>query len=163
MLSENRDVFSKLRLFQPVPWSQIPDLGLYMDQVITLIGRTFQPIYGEDTRAFLSASMINNYVKAKLIPRPTGKKYSRDQIALLSMIVILKQVCSMDDIRQLLTLREGQSVEELYGTFCQRFDRIIQSLDAETDRGLDLAMDLAIRAAGYRVGCDAALKADSAE
>ena len=160
---ENRDVFSALRLFKPVPWTQIPDLGLYMDQVITLIGRTYQPVYGEDTRSLLSASMINNYVKAKLIPRPTGKKYSREQVALLSMIVILKQVCSMDDIRQLLTLREGQTVEELYETFCSRFNRILQSLQGETDHGLDLAMGLAIRAAGYRFGCDAALKAGSPE
>ena len=63
-----------------------------MDRVITFIGRIYAPIYGDDVRAFLSASMINNYVKARLIPRPAGKKYSREQVALLVMIVPLKQV-----------------------------------------------------------------------
>lgn len=89
--------------YTPIPWSAIPDLGLYMDQVITLITRMYEPLYGDATCGYLSASMINNYVKAKLIPRPTGKKYGREQIALLTMIVSLKQVATMEDIRAMLT------------------------------------------------------------
>ena len=76
-----------LENYTPIPWNAIPDLGLYMDQVITLITRMYEPLYGDATCGYLSASMINNYVKAKLIPRPIGKKYGREQIALLMMIV----------------------------------------------------------------------------
>ena len=92
MESSFKDVLKSLNEYAPVPWNMIPDLGLYMDQVITFITRMYQPLYGDATEGYLSSSMINNYVKAKLIPRPVGKKYNREQIALLAMIVALKQV-----------------------------------------------------------------------
>ena len=140
--------------FEPVPWAQIPDLGLYMDQVITFIGRVFAPVYGPDVRGYLSPSMINNYVKARLIPRPEGKKYTREQIALLVMIVALKQAATMEDIRALLSPPEGQTVEAMYTAFCARFAGILGRLSADGD-----ALDYAIHAAAYRAGCTAALKA----
>ena len=154
-MSEYVEMFSEIRRFQPVPWGLIPDIGLYMDQVITLMGRLYAPLYGQDVKRFLSAPMINNYVKARLIPRPAGKKYSREQIALLVMIVALKQVCSMEDIRRLITPGERQTVEDLYESFCRRFHQSLQTLSAEPKE----AADLAIRAAACRACCDAALAA----
>ena len=158
-MSEYVEMFSEIRRFQPVPWGLIPDIGLYMDQVITLMGRLYAPLYGQDVKRFLSAPMINNYVKARLIPRPAGKKYSREQIALLVMIVALKQVCSMEDIRRLITPGEGQTVEDLYESFCRRFHQSLQTLSAEPKEAADPALDLAIRAAACRACCDAALAA----
>lgn len=158
MSTDYSERFSALQKCAPIPWPLIPDLGLYMDQVVTLVGQTYQPLYGPEIKNFLSPSMINNYVKAKLIPRPVGKKYSREQIALLSMIVPLKQVCSMEDIRALLTLHEGQTVEALYEHFCSRFVQTMQAIQAEPgDEGISPAMDFAIHAVSYRAGCSAAL------
>ena len=137
--------------FVPVEWEQIPDLGLYMDQVITFIGRVYAPVYGPDIGAFLSPAMINNYVKGRLIPKPVGKKYSREQIALLVMIVALKQAATMEDIRALLP--PGGDVRTLYDTFCQRFRRVVDDLDTSPEA----ALDNAIRAAAYRAGCVAGL------
>lgn len=154
MSSENQETMA----FQPVPWAQIPDLGLYMDQVITFIGRIYQPIYGADMKPYLSPAMINNYVKGRLIPRPAGKKYSREQIALLIMIVALKQVCAMEEIRAMLTLREGQDVEDLYAAFCHRFSEVIVSLKLDDSDPLDAALDFAILSSGFRAGCVAALQ-----
>ena len=153
--------FNELHDFQPVAWDQIPDLGLYMDQVITFIGRIYQPLYGADMKSYLSAAMINNYVKGRLIPRPTGKKYSREQIALLIMIVALKQVSAMEEIRAMLTLREGQTVEGLYAAFCRRFSEVIHSLSIDDAEPLNAALDFAILSSGFRVGCVKALKTDT--
>ena len=150
-----------IRNYRPVEWSQIPDLGLYMDQVITFITRAYEPLYGEDIHGYLSPSMINNYVKSKLIPRPTGKKYSREQIALLTMIVALKQTSSMEEIRRMLALDEAQTVEALYEGFNRRFSHALQSMCGEAaDAGgaPRSALDFAILACGYSAGCAAALK-----
>lgn len=146
--------------YTPIPWSAIPDLGLYMDQVITLITRMYEPLYGDATCGYLSASMINNYVKAKLIPRPMGKKYGREQIAMLAMIVSLKQVAAMEDIRAMLTLAEGQTMEELYTTFCAQQRAVIAQI-ASTNAGdaLPSAMHYAILSSAYRAGCEALLRA----
>jgi len=146
-------VYSEIARYKPVPWDQIPDLGLYMDQVITFIARVYEPLYGETTKSYLSAPMINNYVKNKLIPRPTGKKYSRLQIAMLIMIVALKRVCMMEDIREMLRAEGEEEVRRLYELFCARQSQSIrQMLDMRSD--LSPAMDCAVFAAAYRAGSE---------
>lgn len=160
MESGFKQVLEDIKRYQPVPWELIPDLGLYMDQVITFITRMYEPLYGDATGGYLSASMINNYVKGKLIPRPEGKKYSREQIAMLAMIVALKQVATMEDIRIMLTLQEGQTIEALYTQFCQRQQSVITSLSelVSLPSNLPPAMDFAILSSGYRAGFEAMLK-----
>lgn len=156
------EMLAGIRQYTPLRWELIPDLGLYMDQVITIISQIYAPIYGEDPTKYLSASMINNYVKSKLIPRPTGKKYNREQVALLMMIIALKQVASMEDIRKMLTLKEGQSVEQLYNAFCSRFHQVIMNLHSlrESDAQIPASLDYAILASGFRAGCMAMLKGE---
>lgn len=161
MESNFQDVLKSINEYNPVPWGMIPDIGLYMDQVITFITRMYEPLYGDATGGYLSASMINNYVKSKLIPRPVGKKYSRDQIAMLAMIVALKQVSSMEDIRVMITPPDGMTVEELYTLFCERQQTVIVGLlQAGNNPNKDLppALNFAIMASGYNAGCKAMLK-----
>jgi len=129
---------------------------------VTFITRAYEPLYGCDIHNLLSPSMINNYVKSQLIPRPTGKKYSREQIALLTMIVALKQTCSMEDIRRLLVRGTDQSVEGLYDTFCLQFRQVIRAMcgDTVSIAAPQSALDFAILAPGYSAGCAALLKAE---
>lgn len=149
-------VYNEIGRYRPVPWEQIPDLGLYMDQVITFITRIYEPLYGDTTKSYLSAPMINNYVKNKLIPRPTGKKYSRLQIAMLIMIVALKRVCMMEDIREMLRVECDEDVQRLYALFCARqAESIREMLAMRSD--LSPAMDCAIFASAYRAGCECLL------
>lgn len=142
--------------YTPVPWEQIPDLGLYMDQVISFITHAYEPLYGESTRRYLSAPMINNYVKNKLIPRPVGKKYNRVQIALLIMIVALKQVCMMEDIRTMLRWETEEEARTLYELFCQRQSRAIQEMLSQKSE-LTPTLDCAIFASAYHAGCECLL------
>ena len=161
MESSFKDVLESINAYKPVPWESIPDLGLYMDQVITFITRMYEPLYGSATEGYLSSSMINNYVKSKLIPRPVGKKYNREQIALLAMIVALKQVSSMEDIRAMITPADGMTVEQLYTLFCQRQKSVIAALlqdDENQNSDLPPALNFAIVSSGYRAGCEAMLK-----
>ena len=161
MQKDTEFVFAEIARFSPVQWDQIPDLGLYMDQVITFITRVYEPLYGDTTKGYLSAPMINNYVKNKLIPRPTGKKYSRLQIAMLIMIVSLKRVCTMEDIRAMISAKEEAEVQELYALFCQRQAQSIHEM-LEKQSALPPAMDCAIYASAYRAGCECLLS-DAAE
>ena len=162
MPADITEATAALRRFRPVPWEHIPDLGLYMDQVVTFITRTYTPLYGDDAGRCLSPSMINNYVKARIIPRPEGKKYSRDQLALLIMIVTLKQVASMEDIRRMLTLPEGEDAQALYEDFSVRFQQALGGIltgDVAAEPPA-CAMDFAIIAAAYSAASAAMLQAD---
>ena len=164
MNSEIQNILAPISRYRPVSWEQIPDLGLYMDQVVTFITRVYEPLYGDDIHGHLSPSMINNYVKSQLIPRPNGKKYNREQIALLMMIVALKQTCSMEDIRKLLNHRAGRSAEGLYDAFCLQFSQVIRAMCGDTISlsAPQSALDFAILASGYSAGCAAALKSETA-
>lgn len=157
MQKDTEYVFREIARFSTVPWDQIPDLGLYMDQVITFITRLYEPLYGETTKGYLSAPMINNYVKNKLIPRPAGKKYSRLQIAMLIMIVALKRVCTMEDIRTMLAVEDENDVRPLYELFCQRQTESINSM-LNVSSEMPPAMDCAIFSSAYRAGCECLLQ-----
>ena len=159
MDNERSRVLGEIACYRPVPWESIPDLGLYMDQVITFITRAYEPLYGESTKSYLSAPMINNYVKNKLIPRPSGKKYSRTQIAMLIMIVSLKRVCMMEDIRAMISVTNEEDVQPLYAQFCARQQEAINQMNGSTS-DVSPAMDCAIFASAYRAGCEALLLAE---
>lgn len=157
MANDLEHIRGEISRYRPIAWDQIPDLGLYMDQVITFITRVYEPLYGDTTKGYLSAPMINNYVKNKLIPRPTGKKYSRLQIAMLIMIVALKRVCMMEDIREMLRVESEDEIQPLYELFCQRQAQSIQDM-LNMRSALSPAMDCAIFASAYRAGCECLLQ-----
>jgi hypothetical protein len=54
------------------------------------------------------------------LPRPNGKKYSREHIIRLMYIFMLKQVLSLQDIRRMFELLETDiGVESMYGTYLE--------------------------------------------
>ena len=60
--------------------SDVPQLDLYMDQVLTLFDRTLSESKRTPEDKLLTKTMVNNYVKEGLITPVRGKKYTRDQI-----------------------------------------------------------------------------------
>ncbi|MBQ2833068.1 MAG: DUF1836 domain-containing protein [Clostridia bacterium] len=98
-------------------WDALPDIGLYMDQVITLTERTFA---GALPSGEITKSMVNNYVKSGLLPRPEGKKYGREHLALLMEIAVLKQALSMEDVARAASSLCGCGAEAGYAFFRDR-------------------------------------------
>ena len=130
---------------QPAPfpsWDALPDFGLYMDQLLTFTERCFP---GEVT-----AGMINSYVKAGIIQRPEGKKYSREALAQLLMVCGLKSATPLDSLRKLLHPANGPEPAALYETFRREWDALHQALPSRAD--LD-ALGCAISAACYQARC----------
>lgn len=108
-------------------WDDLPDFGLYMDQVISLMERYLGPPVGPGERR-LTASMVNNYVKTGTVPPPQKKKYGRPHLACLIVVCALKAVLPLEIIRQLLSNRiEQNSLEEAYGEFCTYFEEAERS------------------------------------
>ena len=80
-------------------WEELPDIELYMDQVITLLDG-YLAILG--TEKAITQAMINNYVKGDCIPSPISKKYNKEHIALILQICLLKRATNISDIKQML-------------------------------------------------------------
>ena len=84
-------------------WNEIPDIGLYMDQVIRLMDDYLSAFESEESDdKLITPSMINNYVKMGIIPAPDKKKYNRLHVALLIVVCVLKQIMSIADIKIIL-------------------------------------------------------------
>lgn len=101
--------------------SNLPDIDLYMDQVITYLDRILKP-YASDDSKVLTSSMINNYVKAKLIPAPNGKKYTRNHISYMLIIAALKQILSISDIEKLFYTQRKKENFSIYNLFKDTYD-----------------------------------------
>lgn len=87
--------------YQGVPKEEFPKILLYMDQLLTFFEEFLGVFCRSQRESVLTKTMVNNYVKAKLMPPPKNKKYSREQLMQLLLICHLKNVLSIDDLRRL--------------------------------------------------------------
>jgi len=118
-------------------YNEIPNVGLYLDQVTKYIDDYLKQI-GDATREeagqrikectpILTASMISNYVKKKIIDNPIKKQYYRDQIAYLFFIALAKSVLSLEDIRLMIHLQKmTYSGEKAYNYFVNELENTLK-------------------------------------
>ena len=113
-------------------WNELPNIDLYLDQVVNLINSTLSPYIflnndeKKENIQVLTKTMINNYVKNNLIEAPEKKLYSKIQLAKLFVICILKQVYSMQDFSTLISISlEKTTASEKYDTFCELFEKAL--------------------------------------
>ncbi len=110
-------------------WEKIPTLGLYMDQVVTVIEQTLAPLIGFAGEAIITSSMVNNYVKLGMVQKPEKKKYSREHIASLIVITILKQATAIGDIRLGIdTILQSGEKDVCYDRFCDYVERAVRKV-----------------------------------
>ena len=116
------------RCFSYPKWKEIPNIDLYLDQVLLYVNQVCEPISSESDKG-LTASMVNNYVKHGYLTKPEKKKYQRHQIARLIAITTLKSVFSIQEIAQTLnTLQTETNSEQLYNAFV---DYMNEGIDPE--------------------------------
>ena len=85
-------------------WDEIPNLELYMDQVISYVTEMLQAFMPAGDGKIVTASMVNNYVKKGVMPSPVKKRYKRTHVAYLFMILIAKSELQLREISLLLEL-----------------------------------------------------------
>ncbi len=140
---------------------EIPDLEIYMDQLTTYLDKRLSFYSREAEAPFITRSMVNNYSKARLLPPPVSKRYSRIHMMVLSLICQLKRLFTIQDLGRLLApVSQEKQTEGLYRLFLEAqrevFARtpemtreLLAPRDGEGD-GLDeksaLVVQLAVRA-----------------
>lgn len=118
-----------LEKFDLPDWDSLPQLDLYMDQVILLLTRYLSPMerYGEEKA--ITASIINNYVRMKVMPPPVKKRYSRVHLAYLIIICTLKQSLSISCIQRMLPEDHSEeAVQALYTDFVRQYRTAVRFL-----------------------------------
>lgn len=161
-MKEIKDLKAHLSRQRPDSWDELPDLSLYMDQLISYMPRQLVPMEEGDA---LTAAMVNNYIKAGLLPRAEGKRYDRKHLAYLTAICALKPVLSMKELARLLGAVDAQHVvaEDWYGFFLSKLDESMNTVAGSLDEnapedGLPaLALRLALDSYANKLACQRVL------
>ena len=61
-------------------WEELPDLDLYMDQVLSYINSRLEPLSIGEEKTVLTSSMVNNYVKTNIVKPPVKRCFSLSEI-----------------------------------------------------------------------------------
>ncbi len=119
----------ELQQYRLPRWEELPDIELYMDQVITLIERYLSPLVGQSDNKVITSAMINNYVKLNIMPKPNKKKYERIHLSHLIVITILKQVLLIPEIKEGIFLQtEIDGMRIAYDSFCQELEEALHAM-----------------------------------
>ena len=104
--------YSELFKSPVIESSDVPELELYMDQIITLIEQKLADDRRNPQDKLLTKTMINNYSKDKLLQPIKGKKYSKEHVLMMLMIYYLKSVVSIPDIKSFFDIMCPQLTDE---------------------------------------------------
>lgn len=98
-----RELSAKMRTLHISRIAEMPRIELYLDQVLSIIGTELSFMYQEDER-IVTGAMVNNYVKQRLVPAPTRKRYTRRHLGTLIFVCAFKRVLSIAQIAQIVQM-----------------------------------------------------------
>ncbi|MGI6028746.1 MAG: DUF1836 domain-containing protein [Candidatus Heteroscillospira sp.] len=111
------------RSFKCPRYEELPDMWLYLEQVLGYVNQVIAPIHSEA----LTGAMVNNYIKNKAVPSPVKKKYGREHMAYLIVTCLLKQVFTVQQIAGLYEIqRETYPLAKAYDFFCTEYENALR-------------------------------------
>lgn len=153
---EARELARRMACAHIMRIDEMPRIELYLDQVLALVsqGLSFMALPGEE---LLTGSMVNNYVKQRVVPAPQRRRYTRRHVATLIFVCSFKRVFSISQIRDLYQacVDRGVNVAATYDALAgsledalaQRFDGTVSlstpTVELTDAEGTPVAPDLA--------------------
>ena len=136
-----------LNLINNIELKEIPEIDLYIDQVIQLFESKLDSTKRTQDDKILTKTMINNYVKGRLLMPVNKKKYTKEHIILMSLIYQLKGGLSISDIKDVvdnavmkISNQEEFNLEEIYKNYIDinrkntnDFDKEVKSIKEKID------------------------------
>ncbi len=120
----------KIEGFRLPRYSELPNMGLYLEQVTKYINGYMVPLGCPE----MTSSMVSNYVKKGVISAPVKKQYYAEQIAYLLFISVGKSVLSMENIASLFEMQKKiYDTETAYNYFCLEFENMLSYIGGLKD------------------------------
>ncbi len=124
-MMDNKKIFDEMLAYLDtisyVKPDKIPYIDIYMDQVTGFMEEHLRRVKRHEDDKILTKTMINNYTKARILPHPEKKKYSREHMFMLLFIYYYKGILSLDDLKVILEDVKNEhfkhrdlSVEDIY-------------------------------------------------
>jgi hypothetical protein len=143
-------IMSSLDRIKQVDVKDIPNIDLYMDQLLTFMDDSLhKSVRRPGADKILTKTMINNYAKNDLLPPPVKKKYSKDHIIILIFIYYYKSILSINDIHTLLKPMRDRfgdtdkevNLKDIYQMIYDEQDDIIDNLKKDIEKKYKVAID----------------------
>ena len=109
-------------------WNELPDIELYMDQVVSILDKHLSCFANKDSK-IITSTMINNYVKQKIVKPPKNKKYDRVHLAYLISVCTLKQIICISELCSgIEVILNNNSIPDVYDTFCELLETALKNV-----------------------------------
>lgn len=156
-MEEVQQIKDRLAEDRPERWESLPDIELYMDQLVSYLPR--QSVGGKVPA--MTSAMINNYVKDGLLPRANGKRYRKEHLVYLTAVGLLKSVLTVKDMKLLMgrVVQEGEE-QAFYEALCQGVDDAFLAAEESIPADLPeeylttMAMRLALTSCAAKTACE---------
>ena len=133
-MNGEQNFLEKIKIFSDfhLPrYAELPEIELYMDQVISVTDK-YLGAFSLGGDPVLTPSMINNYVKNRVIPPPEKKKYGRDHLAKLLVICLLKPTMEISAIAEIIEKSENlYGTQRMLDTFAEKYENRLSGLAKE--------------------------------
>ena len=128
MIANKEEHFRDIAEFRFPRYEEIPDIGLYLDQVVNIVNHAVYPLYTRE-KPSLTGAMVNNYTKIGLLDPANKKKYSRNHVCKLIAICLLKEIFSLPELCVLFDIQRSTNADDVaYNNFCLTFEEGLKSV-----------------------------------
>lgn len=125
--SSLQDPIKAIKEFKCPKWNELPLQPIFNSELVTYLNDLLEPIM-YDVQP-ITPTMIQNYSKWGILPKISGRKYGRTQVAVLIAIVVYKQVLNIDDVKKGIDLQiELESLSESYDTLATALEQAIERI-----------------------------------
>lgn len=152
LLDDFKQWRKELSKTQLLHWEELPTMNLYVDQLVSVVNDQLTGLHV----GTITKSMVNNYVKKGVIMAPVKKKYSAYQLAAITVIALLKNTYSLDDIKAgLAQLTVNDYPQAVYNRFVDLFNALLKEESFTKNEGINPAnealLQLVVKSAYQRV------------
>lgn len=99
------DILKKIYNFSLPRYEELTDLEIYNNQLVSIVENYLKDLNFNNNEKIITITMVQNYVKLNLLPKPIKKKYNKEHIAFCIVISILKNVLSIQQIKDAIDLQ----------------------------------------------------------
>lgn len=132
---KDKNNLKNLYLFR---WDEMPEFDIYSDQLLSIVNEELDNFSYFDDNLKVTKSMINNYVKHDLMPKPFKKKYSKIHISYILMITFFKNIISLDETKNLMDfLTSNNEISVIYDLFANILESTIINTFRDEDTNIN--------------------------
>jgi hypothetical protein len=114
-INELKKLLQEKKIIGEIKLEDIPEINLYIGQVEEFLSKNLKHLKRSSDDKILTKTMINNYTKDNLLMKPkSNKQYGKEHIILMILLLNLKQILSLDDIKSMfeVILKDMSTTED---------------------------------------------------